>query len=98
MQQQGFELLEQRVRKAAELVKRLRQENESLAEGQARLQRRLDEAERSLAAAQKQRQASGDGAQELESARGELKALRQERDEVRRRIEKLVEVLEGLDE
>jgi predicted RNase H-like nuclease (RuvC/YqgF family) len=95
--QQGFDLLEQRVRKAAEVVKRLRQENESLAEDQARLQKRLEEAERALAAAQKHRKTSDEDAHQLETAGQELKALRQEREEVRRRIEKLVDVLDGLE-
>jgi predicted RNase H-like nuclease (RuvC/YqgF family) len=94
---EAFDLLEQRVHKAAELVKRLRRENQTLADNQARLQGRLDEVEKALAAAQKQRQASHDEAQELAGAGRELKALHQEREEVRRRIEKLVEVLDGLD-
>jgi predicted RNase H-like nuclease (RuvC/YqgF family) len=94
---EAFDLLEQRVHKAAELVKRLRRENQTLAETQARLQGRLEEAEKALAAAQKQRQASDHDAQELQSAGREVKALQQEREEVRRRIEKLLEVLEALD-
>jgi predicted RNase H-like nuclease (RuvC/YqgF family) len=94
---EAFDLLEQRVHKAAELVKRLRRENHTLAETQARLQGRLEEAEKALAAAQKQRQASDHETRQLEDAGRELKALSQEREEVRRRIEKLVEVLDGLD-
>jgi hypothetical protein len=92
-----FDLLEQRVHKAAELVKYLRRENQTLAESQARLQGRLEEVEKALAAAQKQRKSSDQDAQQLESASHELKLLRQERDEVRQRIEKLVEVLDGLE-
>jgi len=94
---EAFDLLEQRVHKAAELVKRLRRENHTLAENQARLQGRLEEVEKALAGAQKQRKASDQDAQQIESAGQELKLLRQERDEVRHRIEKLVEVLDGLD-
>jgi predicted RNase H-like nuclease (RuvC/YqgF family) len=93
----GFELLEEKVKKAAELVKRLRRENEALAEGQARLQGRLEEAERTLATAQKQRKSADEGAHQLETLGQELKVLRQEREEVRGRIEKLLEVLDGLD-
>jgi predicted RNase H-like nuclease (RuvC/YqgF family) len=94
---EAFDLLEQRVHKAAELVKRLRRENHTLAENQARLQGRLEEVEEALAAAQKQRKTSDQDAQQLESAGQEVKLLRQERDEVRQRIEKLVEALDGLD-
>ena len=94
---EAFDLLEQRVHKAAELVKHLRRENQTLAESQARLQGRLEEVERALAAAQKQRKVSDQDAIQLESAGQELKRLRQERDEVRDRIEKLVEVLDGLE-
>jgi hypothetical protein len=95
--QQGFELLEQKVRRAAELVKRLRQENETLSADQARLKERLETAERALAVAHKQRKTSDEDSHQLEAASQELKALRQEREDVRRRIEKLVEVLDGLD-
>ena len=94
---EAFDLLEQRVHKAAELVKRLRRENHTLAEAQARLQGQLEEAEKALATAQKQRKSSDQEALQLESTGQELKVLRQERDEVRHRIEKLVEVLDGLD-
>jgi predicted RNase H-like nuclease (RuvC/YqgF family) len=93
----GFELLEEKVKKAADLVKRLRRENEALSTEQARLQGRLEEAERALAAAQKQRKTSDEAGHQLEALGQELKALRQEREEVRGRIEKLVEVLDGLE-
>jgi len=93
----GFELLEEKVKKAAELVKRLRRENEALTDSQARLQGRLEEAERALAAAQKKSKTSDEAGHQLEALGRELKSLRQEREEVRDRIEKLLEVLDGLE-
>jgi predicted RNase H-like nuclease (RuvC/YqgF family) len=93
----AFELLEEKVHKAAELVKRLRRDNESLDQDLAKARGRLAEAEKRLAEADHPaRGASGQG-RELETLQREVKALRQERTEVRDRIVKLVEILDGLD-
>ena len=92
-----FGLLEEKVRKAAELVRRLRQENQDLQQEQGRMSSRLQEAERSVQALEKGRVA---GAEEIRKAEGlgrEVKALRAERDEVRQRIARLLEVLEGVE-
>ncbi len=102
--QDGFELLEEKVRKAADLVKRLRKENKSLEEDVTKSKWRVQEAEKRLVVLEQQaeqaqqaaRQASatnGDAAKQAE----ELAALKEEREEVRRRIAKLVDVLEGLE-
>jgi chromosome segregation ATPase len=95
--EQGFDLLEEKVRKAAELVKRLRKENKGLEDDLGRAKSRLHEAEKRLSALEKEHAAAdrGAGSEELER---EVKALRHQRDEVRRRIERMVEVLESLDE
>ena len=75
----AFDQLEDRVKKAADVVKRLRQENKAL-----------------------QEELAGKGASEEETRRAdelarEVKGLRGERDEIRRRIAKLVQVLDALD-
>lgn len=93
----AFEVLEEKVRKAADLVRRLRKDNRELQEEQGRLRVRLREAEEGLASLGKQRGESAAEARQLESLGQEVKVLRQEREEVRRRIAKLVEVLDGLD-
>ena len=93
----SFELLEEKVRKAAELVRRLRKENKGLEDDLGKARARLQEAEKKLETLEREVQASGGRSQELDSLQKDVKALKQEREEVRRRIAKLVEVLEGLD-
>jgi chromosome segregation ATPase len=94
--EQGFDLLEEKVRKAAELVKRLRKENKGLEDDLARAKARLHEAEKRLSAMEKEASASRRvGAEDVER---ELAGLRRQRDDVRKRIERIVELLETLDE
>jgi chromosome segregation ATPase len=95
----AFGLLEEKVRKAAELVKRLRRENKSLADELGGVRGQLQEAEKHLAALEKEaRSAPAKGSREREAAaEAELRALRQEREEVRRRIAGLLEILDGLE-
>ena len=92
----GFDLLEEKVRKAAELVKRLRRENKALGESAEEARGRLREMEKRLADADGER-AQASGARETDLER-EVGALRQQRDDVRQRIARLVEVLDNLDE
>lgn len=94
----SFDRLEEKVRKAAELVKRLRKENASLEEALGGAKGRLQEAEKRLSTLEKEHTASSGRGKELEGLEREVKTLRQQRDEVRHRIEKLVDVLEGLDD
>jgi len=93
----SFEVLEKRVHRAAELVKRLRREKEGLAADLARAKAALVEADRQLATLEKDRKGSDARVEEVDLLRGQLGALRQEREEVRQRIAKLVELLESLD-
>lgn len=79
----SFDLLEEKVRRAADLVKRLRKENTAL--------------EERVVALEKQRGTSAGHAKELEGLAREAKTLREEREEIRQRIAKLVEALDGLD-
>jgi hypothetical protein len=92
-----FELLEEKVRKAAELVRKLRKDNKGLEDDLAKARARLLDAENKLETLEREVQAHGGRSQELDTLHKDLKALKLERDEVRRRIAKLVEVLEGLD-
>ena len=93
----GFELLEQKVRKAAELVRRLQGENNVLRNDLGQAQARFKEAEKKLEGAEKRGSAPAEEGRQIDALGRELKALRQERADVRTRIAKLVEVLEGLD-
>ena len=93
--QDGFELLEEKVRKAAELVKRLRKENKSLEEDVTKSKWRVQEAEKRLAALEQQAEATQSNNSEARAQ--EIAALKEEREEVRRRVAKLVHVLEGLE-
>jgi predicted nucleic acid-binding Zn-ribbon protein len=93
----NFDLLEEKVRKAAELVRKLRKENAAFEEQLGDGRKRLQEAEKKLQALEKDSGASASLTKDLEVLNREVKTLRQERDEVRSRIAKLVEVLETLD-
>ena len=103
----GFQVLEEKVRRTAELVTRLRGENEELKRELARLAPRLQEAEQrsaaleaTLAEAEAREKPPGaqvKGAGGAEALGREVEALQGEREEVRRRIARLVEVLDGLE-
>src|SRR5438445_12578076 len=91
----GFELLEEKVRRAADLVRELGGQNRRRQEELERQGAKLAEAERRIEGGERHRPA--DQAQKLEALRQELDEIRQEREEVRRRIARLVEVLDGLE-
>jgi predicted nucleic acid-binding Zn-ribbon protein len=93
----SFELLEDKVRRAAELVTRLRNDNEELRAELARMRPRLQEAEKKNEGLEKVRSAGAGDARQLETLGRELRSLREEREEVRRRIGRLVEILDGMD-
>jgi predicted nucleic acid-binding Zn-ribbon protein len=94
--EEGFELLEEKVRKAADLVKRLRKANHDLEEERSRLGARVKEAEKRLDTLEKQRGSSHD-APRRDALAEEVAGLRHEREEIRKRIARLVEVLDGLE-
>ena len=91
----GFDQLEQKVRKAADVVRGLRTENKSLQEELSRLRGRLHDAEKT--AAEKPKGAPPEDTRKLDALGKEIEGLRAERDEIRRRIAKLVQVLDALD-
>lgn len=78
----AFDQLEDRVKKAAEVVRALRQENKALQDELGRI---------------KGKGPSPEDARRLDALGSEVKDLRAERDEIRRRIAKLVQVLDALD-
>jgi predicted RNase H-like nuclease (RuvC/YqgF family) len=92
----NFELLEDKVRKAVDLVKRMRAENKGLQDELGKSRPRLQELEKKLEAADKHRGAATADAGKVEALTREIKDLRHERDEIRRRITKLVEALDAL--
>jgi chromosome segregation ATPase len=91
----AFDLLEQRVRRAADALRRLQAEN-------ADLRKQLSKAQGALAQAEKALEKQGPAADPREAERHlaqarELAALQRDREELRQRIGRLVEALEGLD-
>jgi FtsZ-binding cell division protein ZapB len=90
----GFELLEEKVHKAADTVKRLREEKQTLERERNQLQHRLEETEKS--AGGKAGPSPAD-ARRIESLTQELKQMQQEREQIKKRIGSLLEVLEGLE-
>jgi len=93
----SFALLEEKVQKAADLVKRLRKENKTLTDEAARSKSALQDAEKKLTALQKEKAQTSEQSEAVDKLRGEVGQLQKERSEVRNRIAKLVELLEGLD-
>ncbi len=95
--QDGFELLEEKVKKAADLVKKLRRDNKALEDDLTKARWRLQEAEKRLLAVEKDLEHKGARAGESQAMQEELSSLKHEREEVRRRVAKLVTVLDGLE-
>ena len=93
----AFDQLEDRVKKAAEVVKTLRHENKALQDELGRSRPRLQEVEKTVQAMEKGKGASAEDTRRQEALGQEVRDLRAEREEIRRRIAKLVQVLDGLD-
>ena len=95
----GFDQLEEKVKKAADAMRRLRTENKSLQDELGKAKARAQDAEKAAekSAADKPKGPSPDEARKVESLTKEIDGLRGERDEIRRRIGKLVQVLDALD-
>jgi FtsZ-binding cell division protein ZapB len=94
---ESFDRLEEKVRRAVDVVRRLRKEN-------ADLQQRLEEGRKHVAdvdkrihALEKQQGASADLHRQIAGLEKELKGLRTERAEVKERVAKLVDVLDNLE-
>ena len=93
----GFEQLEQRVRRAAELVKTLRARNRGLEAATAEANLRLDAAEKRLALLEAEKRGTGVDPERVDALSREVKVMRQEREEIRKRIARILEVLDELE-
>ncbi len=92
----SFKLLEDRVGRAARRLKELGSETASLRGALAEAQSRAQEAEKQLKSASK---SAGDkvDTSKVGSLSRQVKTLRGEREEIRSRLGRLVELLEGLE-
>ena len=93
----NFDVLEEKVRKAVEVVKRLRKENKDLHDQVGKAQPRLEELEKKIEAMDKQRGAATAEAGKMEGLAREVKELRHEREEIKKRIGRIVEALDALE-
>jgi predicted RNase H-like nuclease (RuvC/YqgF family) len=92
----SFKLLEDRIHKAAQRLKDLSAEAQSLRADLAQAKARAEKAEHALAAASERQGAGAEEAKKAEALALEVKTLRREREEIRDRVEKLVGLLESL--
>ncbi len=97
----GFELLEQKVHKAAARLRELAAERDALRSEAASLRAETESLKARLHKADEEaRSGGGRGQPELraraEKAERELAALREERGELRRRVARMVELLDSL--
>jgi prefoldin subunit 5 len=97
MEHDAFDVLEEKVRKAAEALKRLRGQNEELEKDRSKLRSALQEMEKRVSGLEKQHKAAAADSGKLEALQEEVDELRGERQEIRRRIARLVEVLDTLE-
>jgi len=97
MEHDALDVLEQKVRKAVFFVKRLPTENEGLDKERTKLRASVHELEKRVAALEKEGQKRGEGAEQLEALNEEVQGLRSERTEIRKRIARLVDVLDTLE-
>lgn len=93
----SFKLLEERVRRAVERLKELQAEARSLRGELAAAKARAEEAEGRLAAAAERGSEHAEEARRAEGTVRDLKTLRKERDEIRQRVARLVELLDSLE-
>jgi len=88
---QQLDLLEQKIVKATELIRSLRREKD------AALAKTRD-LEKALAAAQSQIHATEKGREELRDLSEQIDLLREERQEIRGRVNQMLEMMSGLEE
>ncbi len=88
---QQLDLLEQRVIKATEMIRGLRKERDAL-------QARLRETETALAAARQTTEAFDRERAALADATEQLDLLREERQSIRGRVDRMLEIMAALDE
>ena len=93
----AFDVLEDKVRKATDLVKRLRKENEGLQGELDDMRLRVAKAEKQVADADRQKKAGAEDAHRADELAAEVASMRKDRDEIRKRIAKLVDLLGQLE-
>lgn len=93
----SFDRLEEKVRKAVDVVKRLRKENADLHHRLEEGRKHVTDVEKRLHALEKQHGASSDLQRQLDGLEKELKSLRAERADVKERVARLVDVLDNLE-
>ena len=89
-----FELLEEKVRRAADTVRRLREEKQELERERNQLKHQLEETRKTPAG---KGGPSPADTRRIDALSEELKELQHEREQIRKRIASLLDVLEGLD-
>ena len=92
----SFKLLEERIHKAAQRLKDLAAEVQSLRGELGQAKARGEKAEKALALAEARQGKAAGAAERAEALAREVATLQGERSEIRGRIEKLVGLLEGL--
>jgi predicted RNase H-like nuclease (RuvC/YqgF family) len=97
MEHDAFDVLEERVRKAADTLKRLRSDNQELEQERGKLRAAVQELEKRVSGLEKQGKAAAADSGKLAALQEEVDGLRGERQEIRRRVARLVEVLDTLE-
>jgi len=95
--QDSFDILEDKVKKAAELVKKLRRDNKGLEDQLKDSKAKLAEAEKKLSALEAQMGDAAGHAAKIDGLTNEVATLRGEQEQVRTRVAKIVALLESLD-
>jgi predicted RNase H-like nuclease (RuvC/YqgF family) len=95
--QDSFDILEEKVKKAAELVKKLRKDNKHLDDQLKDSKAKVLEAEKKLAALEAQMGDAGGQAEKIDGLTAEIEILKGEQEQVRSRVAKIVTLLESLD-
>lgn len=93
----SFKLLEERIRRAAERLKELQSENESLRKDLGESDGRAEKAEKKLEEVAEAGASRESASKKAETLARELKGLRKEREEIRTRLGRLLELLENLE-
>jgi chromosome segregation ATPase len=93
----SFKLLEERIRRAAERLKELQSENESLRKDLGESDARAEKAEKKLEEVAEAETSRESASKKAETLARELKGLRKEREEIRTRLGRLLELLENLE-
>ncbi len=95
--QDSFDILEEKVKKAAELVRKLRKDNKSLDDHLRDNKAKLLEAEKKLSALETQMGDAPGSAAKIDGLTAEIETLKSEQDQVRTRVAKIVTLLDSLD-